>query len=92
MHQRNGRSACKGNGASRAVVSGYTCSDLFWQTKLLDEAEAALSVIEEVPRQVDALIAVGMPLSVAGKLLNVAAVLVPGEGIGLRSQGEVACI
>ena len=59
-------------------ITGYTCSDLFWQTKLLDEAEAALSVIAEESRQVDALIAVGMPLRVAGKLLNVAAILCRG--------------
>lgn len=63
-------------------ITGYTCSDLFWQTKLLDEAEAALSVIAEESRQVDALIAVGMPLRVAGKLLNVAAVLCRGKVLG----------
>lgn len=63
-------------------ITGYTCSDLFWQTKLLDEAEAALSAIAEESRQVDALIAVGMPLRVAGKLLNVAAILCRGKVLG----------
>lgn len=63
-------------------ITGYTCSDLFWQTKLLDEAEVALSVIAEESRQVDALIAVGMPLRVAGKLLNVAAMLCRGKVLG----------
>ena len=63
-------------------ITGYTCSDLFWQTKLLDEAEAALSVIAGESRQVDALIAVGMPLRVAGKLLNVAAILCRGKVLG----------
>ena len=63
-------------------ITGYTCSDLFWQTKLLDEAEAALSVIAEGSRQVDALIAVGMPLRVAGKLLNVVAILCRGKVLG----------
>ena len=63
-------------------ITGYTCSDLFWQTKLLDEAEAALFVIAEESRQVDALIAVGMPLRVAGKLLNVAAMLCRGKVLG----------
>ena len=63
-------------------ITGYTCSDLFWQTKLLDEAEAALSVIAEGSRQVDALIAVGMPLRVAEKLLNVAAMLCRGKVLG----------
>lgn len=55
---------------------------MFWQTKLLDEAEAALSVIAEESRQVDALITVGMPLRVAGKLLNVAAILCRGKVLG----------
>lgn len=63
-------------------ITGYTCSDLFWQTKLLDEAEAALSVIAEESRQLDALITVGMPLRVAGKLLNVAAILCRGKVLG----------
>ena len=63
-------------------ITGYTCSDLFWQTKLLDEAEAALSAVAEGSRQVDALIAVGMPLRVAGKLLNVAAMLCRGKVLG----------
>lgn len=63
-------------------ITGYTCSDLFWQTKLLDEAEAALSVIAEGSRQVDALITVGLPLRVAGKLLNVAAMLCRGKVLG----------
>lgn len=63
-------------------ITGYTCSDLFWQTKLLDEAEAALSAIAEGSRQVDALIAVGMPLRVARKLLNVAAILCRGKVLG----------
>ena len=67
---------------SELCITGYTCSDLFWQTKLLDEAEAALSVIAEESRQVDALIAVGMPLRVAGKLLNVAAILCRGKVLG----------
>ena len=63
-------------------ITGYTCNDLFWQTKLLDEAEAALSAVAEGSRQVDALIAVGMPLRVAGKLLNVAAMLCRGKVLG----------
>lgn len=63
-------------------LTGYTCSDLFWQTKLLDEAEAALATVAEGSRGVDALILVGLPLRVAGKLLNVAAVLSRGRVLG----------
>lgn len=70
-------------------ITGYTCSDLFWQTKLLDEAEAALSVIAEGSRQVDALIAVGMPLRVAGKLLNVAAILCRGKVLGFVPKANL---
>ena len=63
-------------------LTGYTCSDLFWQVKQLDEAEAALAVVAGGSREVGALILVGMPLRVAGKLLNVAAVLCRGKVLG----------
>lgn len=63
-------------------LTGYTCSDLFWQQKLLDEAEAALVEIAEATKEVDALVLVGLPLRVAGKLLNVAAVLSRGKVLG----------
>lgn len=63
-------------------ITAYTCSDLFWQQKLLDEAEAALVQAAEATREVDALVFVGLPLRVAGKLLNVAAALSHGKVLG----------
>lgn len=63
-------------------ITAYTCSDLFWQSKLLDEAEAALSLIAKETRTIDALIFVGLPLRVQGKLFNVAAALCHGEILG----------
>ena len=63
-------------------ITGYTCSDLFWQKKLLDEAELALAEIVEATKNVDALMFVGLPLRVAGKLLNVAAAFSQGKVLG----------
>lgn len=63
-------------------ITGYTCSDLFWQKKLLDEAELALAEIVEATKNVDALMLVGLPLRVAGKLLNVAAAFSQGKVLG----------
>ena len=63
-------------------ITAYTCSDLFWQSKLLDEAEAALAHIARETRSIDALIFVGLPLRIQGKLFNVAAALCRGEVLG----------
>ncbi|MEE0344490.1 MAG: NAD(+) synthase [Eggerthellaceae bacterium] len=63
-------------------ITAYTCNDLFWQTTLLDEAEEALCRIAQETSVLDALILVGMPLRVSGKLLNVAAVISRGEILG----------
>ena len=64
-------------------VTGYTCSDLFWQERLL---EAALEALEEIAREtakVDALIFVGLPLEKDGKLYNAAAALNHGRVLGI---------
>lgn len=63
-------------------ITGYTCSDLFWQSQLLDEAQRALGTIADATTAIDALIFVGLPLRVRGKLLNVAAVLNQGTVLG----------
>ena len=63
-------------------ITGYTCSDLFWQNHLLDQAEQALCSIADATTSVDALICVGLPLRVRGKLFNVAAVLNRGQVLG----------
>lgn len=63
-------------------ITGYTCSDLFWQDKLLDAAQDALITIARETAAVDALIVVGLPLRVKGKLMNVAAALNRGRVLG----------
>lgn len=63
-------------------ITAYTCSDLFWQTELLDCAEDALVDIARQTQELDALILVGLPLRATGKLYNVAAVLHKGAILG----------
>ena len=63
-------------------ITGYTCSDLFWQDKLLDAAQDALVTLAHETAAVDALIVVGLPLRVKGKLMNVAAALNRGRVLG----------
>ena len=68
------------------AVTGYTCGDLFWQERLVREAGRQLDRILEETMGVDALIFVGLPMEVFGKLYNVAAVLNRGNPAGDRAQ------
>ena len=63
-------------------ITGYTCSDLFLQEYLLEQAKRALGTIAEETAEVDAILFVGLPLAYNGKLYNVAAVLCRGEVLG----------
>lgn len=67
-------------------ITGYTCSDLFTQEVLLDHAREALREITAYTEDKDALIFVGVPLSVEGELYNVAAALNHGEILGLTTK------
>ena len=76
------------NGAKIVVlpelcVTGYTCGDLFTQDVLLKKAEEALQEIVAHTDGHDALMIVGLPYAVHGKLYNVAAVFSHGELLGL---------
>ena len=64
-------------------ITGYTCSDLFWQRRLLDEALQTLMELAKKTHSVDALIFVGLPVRAAGKLYNAAAVLSHGSILGI---------
>lgn len=79
------------NGAKIVVfpelcVTGYTCSDLFLQEVLLDEAKAAMYQIVEHTREKDGLFFVGVPLCIYGEIYNVAAVMNRGELLGLVTK------
>lgn len=56
-------------------LTAYTCQDLFFQDTLLDAAKESLCELIEASSSIDALIFVGLPLEVGGKLYNVAAVM-----------------
>lgn len=64
-------------------ITGYTCEDLFFQSSLLNGALDALHGILEQTAALPLLIAVGIPLSVQGKLYNCAAVLQNGRILGI---------
>lgn len=60
------------------VLTGYTCNDLFLQERLLDEALKGLETIVNTLKG-DAIVFVGMPLEVMGKLYNVAVAIQSGN-------------
>lgn len=67
-------------------VTGYTCGDLFTQDVLLKAAKDALVKIARFTADRDILAFVGAPLSVEGKLYNVAAAMNQGEIIGFTTK------
>ncbi len=64
-------------------ITGYTCQDLFWQEQLLKEAKKALLEIVSFTRGKQALIFVGVPWELDGKLYNTAAAISNGRLLGL---------
>ena len=65
------------------VITGYTCSDLFLQEKMLREAKQALFEIASAAFAWDCIVFVGLPLEYNGKLYNVAAAVCNGKILGL---------
>lgn len=64
-------------------VTGYTCGDLFWQERLIQEAKVQLIRMLHETKDVDALIAAGLPYEYEGKLYNVAALMNHGRLLAL---------
>lgn len=64
-------------------LSAYTCDDLFHQQALLDASQAALAAVLEGTRELDLVLAVGLPLAVDGLLYNCAALLHRGHILGV---------
>lgn len=90
---RHVRDACA-NGAKLVVlpelcITGYTCEDLFWQDALLDAAQRGLYSFAEQTSALDALVFVGVPWRVNGKLYNCAAALCGGEILALIPKTHV---
>ena len=70
-------------------ITGYTCGDLFWQEKLLQEAKEGLLRIAAFTRQKNMLVFVGLPISHGGKLYNVAAAVSDGAILGLVPKRSI---
>ena len=64
-------------------VSGYTCEDLFWQSTLIEACERACTHIIQATADLDAVIMLGTPVQVTGKLYNTALVFHKGKILGI---------
>ena len=79
------------NGAAFVVfpelcITGYTCSDLFHQELLLQNSTRSLLKIAEALKDSDAVIAVGLPLRIYGRLYNCAAFVQRGKVIAVTPK------
>ena len=64
-------------------LTGYTCSDLFLQDTLIDQAKEELLWLLDASKDMDMLTFIGLPWMKDGKLYNVAAAIKDGELLGL---------
>lgn len=76
------------NGAAFVVfpelcITGYTCGDLFHQELLLQNSTRALVRIADALKESDAVIAVGLPLRIFGRLYNCAAFVQHGRVVAI---------
>ena len=83
--------AAVSNGAAFVVfpelsITGYTCSDLFHQELLLRNSLDSLLKIAKAFEDADAVIAVGLPLRMFGRLYNCAAFLQRGKVIAVTPK------
>jgi NAD+ synthase (glutamine-hydrolysing) len=79
------------NGAAFVVfpelcITGYTCSDLFHQELLLQNSTRALLKIAESFKDSDAVVAVGLPLRMLGRLYNCAAFVQRGRVVAITPK------
>ncbi len=70
-------------------ITGYTCSDLFWQSSMLDMAKSKLKAILEHSQGKELISVVGLPFLVEGKLYNVAAVIYNGKIKGMVPKSYI---
>ena len=70
-------------------ITGYTCSDLFFQDALQKGALSALKRIADETKRVGAVIAVGLPLSDGVSLFNCQAILHGGNVLALVKKSFI---
>ena len=71
------------------TITGYTCEDLFFQDRLLNEALVQLKNIIEASTHLDMITIVGLPYIYNQKLYNVAAVVFNGQLLGLVPKTHI---
>ena len=71
-------------------ITGSTCGDLFLQKTLLDGAKTALEKIAKATAKCDAVIIVGLPMEVHGRLYNCAAVIWNGDVVGIVPKKNIS--
>lgn len=64
-------------------MTGYSCSDLFLQEKLIADAREELLVTAKESWKYDGIFFIGLPMDMNGKLYNVVAVVSKGEILGI---------
>lgn len=67
-------------------ITGYTCSDLFFQETLLENSLIALQKIANEFSESNLIIAVGLPLRIASRLYNCAAFLQHGKLVAVTPK------
>ena len=68
---------------SELTITGYCCEDLFFQRTLIKGAEDALSRFLDATKEMDMIIAIGLPVGVSNQLFNCAAICHKGKIMGL---------
>lgn len=64
-------------------LTGYTCGDLFYQKKLLDDAMTSLIKIKHFSIDKNIIINVGLPCKISNALYNCAAIICNGTILGI---------
>lgn len=84
-------SFCVSSGVSVAVFSelsltGYTLSDLFYQSELLQKCESALKELKEFSCDLPVVFFVGAPLKFDGKIYNCSVCFCNGKILGINAK------
>ena len=70
-------------------ITAYTCSDLFFQKALLDNAKQSLQKLVKASKGHDMLTLVGLPLEHSGKLYNAAVCFQDGRLLGIVPKSYI---
>lgn len=67
-------------------ITGYTCSDLFFQAALLNDAKLALKQILKETKDINIISIIGMPLEYKNKLYNCGVSIYKGKILGVVTK------